>query len=83
MRARAIAPGAGLAMLAGACGGRSPTAPTETLSQRIVTDHSSSPSLSVLHTIWPTDNHQVVPVYTAAWGFPVALFVEGLLDGGS
>ena len=30
-----------------------------------------------LHTIWPTDNHEVVHVYAGAWGSPVALFGEG------
>jgi len=31
-----------------------------------------------IHTIWPTDNHEVVHLYAGSWGFPVALFVEGL-----
>jgi len=48
-----------------------------------ITGHGSTngyaePSLNTLHTIWPTDNHEVVHVYAGPWGFPVALFVEGL-----
>ena len=31
-----------------------------------------------VHTLWATDNHETVHVYAGAWGFPVALFVEGL-----
>jgi hypothetical protein len=31
-----------------------------------------------IHTIWPTDNHEVVHLYSSAWGSPVALFSEGL-----
>jgi hypothetical protein len=30
-----------------------------------------------IHTIWPTDNHEVVHLYSSAWGRPVALFSEG------
>lgn len=30
-----------------------------------------------IHTIWPTDNHEVVHLYSSAWGSPVALFSEG------
>lgn len=30
-----------------------------------------------IHTIWPTDNHEVVHLYSSAWGSPVALFGEG------
>ena len=42
------------------------------------TNGYAEPSLNTLHTIWPTDNHEVVHVYAGPWGFPVALFVEGL-----
>jgi hypothetical protein len=31
-----------------------------------------------IHTIWPVDNHEVVHLYSSAWGSPVALFTEGL-----
>jgi hypothetical protein len=30
-----------------------------------------------IHTIWPTDNHEVVHLYSSTWGSPVALFSEG------
>lgn len=30
------------------------------------------------HTIWAQDNHEVVHLYTFAWGMPVALFSEGI-----
>jgi hypothetical protein len=30
-----------------------------------------------IHTIWPVDNHEVVHLYSSAWGSPVALFSEG------
>lgn len=33
---------------------------------------------SAIHTLFPTDNHEVVHIYAASWGFPVALFEEGL-----
>jgi peptidase MA superfamily protein len=36
------------------------------------------PALNTVYTIWPTDNHEVVHVYTGPWGAPVALFGEGL-----
>ena len=42
------------------------------------TNGYAEPSSLRLHTIWPTDNHEVVHVYAGPWGFPVALFVEGL-----
>ena len=42
------------------------------------TNGYAEPSLNTVHTIWPTDNHEVVHVYAGPWGFPVALFVEGL-----
>jgi hypothetical protein len=42
------------------------------------TNGYAEPALNTLHTIWPTDNHEVVHVYAGPWGFPVALFVEGL-----
>lgn len=31
-----------------------------------------------IHTIWPTDNHEVVHLFTSAWGDPVALVNEGV-----
>lgn len=31
-----------------------------------------------IHTIWPRDNHEVVHLYSRAWGFPAALWTEGL-----
>jgi hypothetical protein len=34
--------------------------------------------LNTLHTIWPREGHEAVHVYAGPWGFPAALFVEGL-----
>jgi hypothetical protein len=34
--------------------------------------------LNTVHSIWPFDAHEAVHVYAGPWGFPVALFVEGL-----
>jgi hypothetical protein len=31
-----------------------------------------------MHTIWPMDNHEVVHLLTSTFGFPVALFNEGI-----
>jgi hypothetical protein len=31
-----------------------------------------------MHTIWPTDNHEVVHLYSSAFGMTVSLFSEGL-----
>ena len=31
-----------------------------------------------IHTIWPTDNHEVVHLFTSEWGDPVALVNEGV-----
>jgi hypothetical protein len=31
-----------------------------------------------IHTIWPTDNHEVVHLYTSTFGLPPALFNEGI-----
>jgi hypothetical protein len=31
-----------------------------------------------IHTIWPTDNHEVVHLFTSTFGFPPALFNEGI-----
>ena len=31
-----------------------------------------------IHTIWPTDNHEVVHLFTSTFGFPPALFSEGI-----
>lgn len=30
-----------------------------------------------LHTLWPTDNHEVIHLFTSGWGDPVALVNEG------
>lgn len=125
---------AAIALAGAACGGRSPTAPSDALTEQTVTDHFvfhfspgdrvdppfqeafhawavaqlgvapavitynkyrdraqmgaltghgntngyAEPSLNVLHTINRTETHEVVHVYAGPWGFPVALFVEGL-----
>jgi len=42
------------------------------------TNGFADPAGAAIHTLWPTDKHEVVHVYAASWGFPVALFVEGL-----
>jgi len=34
--------------------------------------------VNTVYSIWPFDAHEVVHVYSGPWGFPVALFVEGL-----
>ena len=31
-----------------------------------------------IHTIWPTDNHEVVHLFTSTWGDPTALVNEGV-----
>ena len=41
------------------------------------TNGYAEPSSLRFHTIWPTDNHEVVHVYAGGWGSPVALFGEG------
>lgn len=38
----------------------------------------ADPAGYALHTIWPTDNHEVVHLLTSGWGSPVALVNEGL-----
>lgn len=38
----------------------------------------ADPTRLELHTIWPTDNHEVIHLYSSAWGRPVALWSEGL-----
>jgi len=48
-----------------------------------LTGHSATngyaePAQGVVHTISPSDGHEVVHVYTNQWGFPVAFFVEGI-----
>lgn len=35
-------------------------------------------STYTIHTIWPTDNHETVHLYTSLFGSPVALFNEGI-----
>jgi hypothetical protein len=35
-------------------------------------------SAYAIHTIWPIDNHEVVHLYTSAWGSPGALVNEGM-----
>jgi len=123
-----------IALAGVACGGRSPTAPSDRLTEQTVSEHFifhfspgdrvdppfqesfhawavaqlgvtpavitynkyrdraqmgaltghgntngyAEPALNVFHTINRTDNHEVVHVYAGPWGFPVALFVEGL-----
>src|SRR5262245_16367705 len=47
-----------------------------------LTGHGSSngytePPQTVIHSIWPSDGHEAVHIYTIPWGFPVALFEEG------
>jgi hypothetical protein len=41
------------------------------------TNAYADPVAYAIHTIWPTDNHEVVHLYSSAWGSPVALFSEG------
>src|SRR5262245_17858228 len=38
----------------------------------------ADPAAYAVHTIWPTDNHEVVHLLTSRWGSPVALVNEGL-----
>jgi hypothetical protein len=42
------------------------------------TNGYADPAAATVHIIFPSDNHEVVHVYAGPWGFPVALFVEGL-----
>lgn len=42
------------------------------------TNGYADPGAATVHTIWPTDNHETVHVVAGPWGFPVAMFVEGL-----
>lgn len=37
----------------------------------------AEPSSFSIHTIWPTDNHEVVHLYASRLGSPTALFGEG------
>lgn len=37
----------------------------------------ADPSSFSIHTIWPTDNHEVVHLYASRFGSPTALFGEG------
>src|SRR5262245_34012188 len=41
------------------------------------TNGFAEPSTFTIHTIWPTDNHEVVHLYSSTFGSPVALFNEG------
>jgi len=38
----------------------------------------ADPAAYAIHTIWPTDNHEVVHLLTSAWGSPGALINEGM-----
>jgi len=38
----------------------------------------ADPVAYVIHTIWPTDNHEVVHLFTSGWGSPGALVNEGM-----
>jgi hypothetical protein len=38
----------------------------------------ADPAAYAIHTIWPIDNHEVVHLYTSAWGSPGALVNEGM-----
>ena len=42
------------------------------------TNGFANAELFEIHTIWPTDNHEVVHLYSSAFGRPVALWSEGL-----
>jgi len=42
------------------------------------TNGYAEPAAFTVHTIWPIDNHEVIHVYSALFGSPVALFNEGL-----
>jgi hypothetical protein len=42
------------------------------------TNGFADPVQMTVHTIWPTDNHEVVHLYASPWGSPTALFGEGL-----
>lgn len=42
------------------------------------TNAYADPQRLELHTIWPRDNHEVIHLYSSAWGRAVALWSEGL-----
>lgn len=42
------------------------------------TNGFATPATFEIHTLWPTDNHEVVHLYTSTFGSPVALFNEGI-----
>src|SRR5262245_4588100 len=42
------------------------------------TNGYAEPATFTIHTIWSTDNHEVIHVYSALFGSPVALFTEGI-----
>jgi hypothetical protein len=42
------------------------------------TNAYAEPDAYAIHTIWPTDNHEVVHLFTSAWGRSVALVNEGV-----
>ncbi len=48
------------------------------LTGRYNTNGYAEPAAFTVHTIWPTDNHEVIHVYSALFGSAVALFNEGL-----
>jgi hypothetical protein len=47
------------------------------LTGRYNTNGYAEPASFTIHTIWPIDNHEVIHVYSALFGSPVALFNEG------
>ncbi len=48
------------------------------LTGNYTTNGFAEPARFVVHTLWRRDNHEVVHVYSALFGSPVALFNEGL-----
>lgn len=48
------------------------------LTGRYNTNGYAEPASFTIHTIWPIDNHEVIHVYSALFGSPVALLNEGL-----
>ena len=42
------------------------------------TNAYADPQRYEIHTLWARDNHEVVHLYSLEWGFPAALWTEGL-----
>lgn len=42
------------------------------------TNGYADPQRYEIHTLWARDNHEVVHLYSLEWGFPAALWTEGL-----